>query len=122
MTSWHCSGVAHFPDEFGMHLPADVRRQVEPLLESLLEANQELDRLLSDIEKQMRATDPKRQPVNQFQGRKFEIDQKKGTMTYLDEPDRPVPLNLAVVHTKDQPATGRQAPVRSKDREKGPER
>jgi hypothetical protein len=110
------------PDQFGVRLPAEAQREIAPLLRSLADGNGRLDQLIAQREQKLRAADPKRLPVYQSQGREFEVDAKRGTMTYLDAPAQPVPLALQAVHTKDQPKPGRRAPKRSKERGQGPER
>jgi len=62
---------------------------------------------------------PSRKRVYIPYGREFTIDMKKGTITYLDAPDKTEPLNLQVVHTKDQPDPGRTFPSRSNDKSRG---
>jgi hypothetical protein len=109
-------------DQFGVRLPADAYREIAPLLQSLADGNGRLDQLTVQREKKLRESDPKRLPVYQWQGREFEVDAKKGTMTYLDAPDQPLRLELRVVHTKNQPDPGRCAPAPPNDRSRTRER
>jgi hypothetical protein len=103
-------------EQFGVRLPAEAQRAIAPLLHSLIDDNGRLDQLIAQREAKLRQADPKRLPVYPSQGREFEVDAKRGTMTYLDAPGQPVPLALQAVHTKEQPSPGRRVPRRAKER------
>lgn len=104
---------------FKVDMPAAVRREIAPLVLSIVDTTYSLDGLVGEREDMLAKSDPKRARVYMFFGRECTLDEGKGTMTFLDAPDKPQPLNLQVVHTKDQPAPpkGRQLPPQDKDRE-----
>ena len=105
---------------FGVDVPPAVRREIAPLMLQLVDTTYSLGSLVAQRENILAEADPKRKRVYVHFGREFTMDMGKGTMTFLDAPGKPQPLNLQVVHTKDQPAPskGRQLPSKDKDNEK----
>jgi hypothetical protein len=90
------------------------------LVAKLVDTTYSLGGLVAARENILAKADPKRKRVYVHFGREFTMDMGKGTMTFLDAPDKLEPLNLRAVHTKDQPAPpkGRQLPPKDKDNER----
>jgi len=103
------------PKHFRVDVPPAVRKEITPLVRSIIDSSYELDGLVAQRENFLAKADPRRKRVYISYGREFTVDMRKGTVTYLDAPDKTEPLNLQVVHTKDQPDPGRHFPGRSKD-------
>ena len=89
------------------------------MVRSIIDCSHDLDRVVAERENILAKADPTRKRVYISYGREFTMDMKKGTITYLDAPDKTEPLNLQVVHTKDQPDPGRHFPGRSNDKSRG---
>jgi hypothetical protein len=102
------------PSHFGLAIAPGA--EVADLLAEGLTSDHALNDLIAQRERLMRSVDPTRPPIYQLQGREFRLDLKSGTMIYLDEPTKPIPLTVDIVHTKDQPDPGRGLPRPSKDR------
>ena len=77
------------------------------ILGSIIAITDRLDWLVSQHNAAAAANDPAHQRVFMHFDRGFTIDQQKGTITYLDGFSEPRPVQLLVVHTKDQPEPGR---------------
>jgi len=91
----------------GITVPGDVATGLEPTLRALLQSLEHLDRLVSQREDEAAKNDPTHKRVYMHFDREFTIDLDKGTVTYLDDPSHPQPIQLAVKHTRDQPDPGR---------------
>jgi hypothetical protein len=105
------------PKHFGVDVPPAVRQEIAPLVLSLVRSSNSLDGLVGRREDILAKTNPDRKRVYIHYGREFTFDVAKGTMTFLDAPGKAEPLNLQVVHTKDQPEKG-PGPSRSKKRDR----
>ena len=108
--------LAKDPKYFRLDVPPAVRKEITPLVRSIIDISHSLDGLVAERENFLIKADPTRRRVYISYGREFTMDMRKGTITYLDAPDKPEPLNLQVVHTRDQPDPGRHFPDRSKDK------
>jgi hypothetical protein len=86
---------------------------------SLVDSSNTLDGLVAERENILAKADPKRTRVYISYGREFTFDVAKGTITYLDAPDKPEKLHMEVVHTKDQPAPVKvRTPSKDKKRDR----
>lgn len=103
------------PALFRVDVPPAVRNELAPLVVSLVDTGYSLDRLVRAREDILAKDDPKRKRVYMFFGRECTLDMVKGQINYLDAPGKPEPLNLQVVHTKDQPAPGKGLPSEPKE-------
>jgi hypothetical protein len=77
------------------------------ILGSIIAITDRLDWLVSRHNDGAAANNPAHERVFMHFDREFTIDQQKGIVTYLDDPSNPRPIQLSVVHTKDQPEPGR---------------
>lgn len=102
--------LADNPQHFGVKFPPALRQQVAPLVLQLVDSSHALDGLIAKREDILCKADPTRRRVYMHYGREFVMDVRKGTMTFLDDPAHPQPLNLQQVPTRDQPEQGRQLP------------
>lgn len=100
--------LADNPQHVGIELPPALRQRVAPLVLQLVGSSHALDGLVAKRENILRQTDPTRRRVYMHYGREFVMDVRKGTMTFLDDPAHPQPLNLQKVPTEPQPEKGRQ--------------
>jgi hypothetical protein len=97
------------PQHFGVKVDAATVAQVHPQLFSLLETTHKLDGLVRQREDILCKADPSRKRVYMFYGREFTMDPDKQTMTFLDAPDHPEPLQIVegkplrpAAHAKDE--------------------
>lgn len=111
--------LAKDPKHFRIDVPPAVRKEITPLVRAIIDISYDLDRMVAERENILVNADPTRRRVYISYGREFTMDMRKGTITYLDTPDKTEPLNLQVVHTKDQPDPGRHFPGRSNDKNRG---
>jgi hypothetical protein len=77
------------------------------ILGSIIAITDRLDWLVSQHNDEAAESDPAHERIFMHFDRGFTIDHQKRIVTYLDDPSNPRPLQLSVVHTRDQPGPGR---------------
>ena len=82
------------------------------ILRSIIAITDRLDWLVSESNEQAVANNPAHKRVFMHFDRKFTIDPDKGTITYLDDPSNPQPIQLSAVPTNNQPGPRRLASLR----------
>jgi hypothetical protein len=92
------------PTHFKVDVPAAVRKEISPLLLSIVDASNSLDSMIGQREEVLCAADPARERRYMSFGREFTLDASSKKIRYVDGGEEP--MNLVAVEPRHAPGMG----------------